>query len=261
MKPHTIRIPTPQDEPYANNVAPSLTELPASSPQQVILLNMSQELWTAVDNYITENLIPSDPILDEALQTNAREGLPSIDVTPNQGKFLHLLARIHQAHRILEVGTLGGYSTIWLARALPPDGTLVTLEVNPKHAEVAASNIARAGFTSLVEMRVGPALDSLAQLHSENTAPFDLIFIDADKPNNANYLDWALRLSRPGTIIITDNVIREGKIINSDDPDPAIQGTRDMFEKLATDLRLDATALQTVGSKKHDGFVMALVKG
>ncbi len=218
------------------------------------------ELWTSVDTYIAQNLIPSDPILDETLKANAAAALPSIDVSPTQGKFLHLLAKIKGARRILEVGTLGGYSTIWLARALPTDGKLITLEVNPKHAEVAAANIARAGLTSLVEQRVGPALDSLAQLQAEKTAPFDLIFIDADKPNNPNYLDWALKLSRPGTIIITDNVIREGAIINPDDPDPAIQGTRRLFEKLGAEPRLEATALQTVGCKKHDGFAIAIVK-
>ena len=220
----------------------------------------NSELWTAVDTYITQNLIPTDPILEDTLKANAESGLPSIDVSPTQGKFLYLLAKIKGASRILEVGTLGGYSTIWLARALPSGGKLITLEVNPKHAEVAAKNIARAGLTSLVEQRVGPALDSLAQLQAEHTAPFDLIFIDADKPNNPNYLDWALRLSHPGTIIITDNVIREGGILNHDDPDPAIQGTRRLFEKLATEPRLEATALQTVGCKKHDGFAIAIVK-
>jgi predicted O-methyltransferase YrrM len=222
---------------------------------------MSNDLWTAVDQYISTNLIPADPALEAALQANAEAKLPTIDVAPNQGKFLHLLARIQGAKRILEIGTLGGYSTIWMARALPPQGKLITLEVNPHHAEVAASNIARAGLTSLVEQRVGPALDSLAQLHAEDAAPFDFIFIDADKPNNPNYVDWAIRLSRPGTVIITDNVIREGAIIEADSTDPAVQGTRHLFEKLANDPRLDATALQTVGCKTHDGFILALVKG
>jgi predicted O-methyltransferase YrrM len=222
---------------------------------------MSNDLWTAVDQYISTNLIPADPALEATLQANAEAKLPTIDVAPNQGKFLHLLARIQGAKRILEIGTLGGYSTIWMARALPPQGKLITLEVNPHHAEVAASNIARAGLTSLVEQRVGPALDSLAQLHAEDAAPFDFIFIDADKPNNPNYVDWAIRLSRPGTVIITDNVIREGAIIEADSTDPAVQGTRHLFEKLANDPRLDATALQTVGCKTHDGFILALVKG
>jgi len=219
------------------------------------------ELFTAVDAYIAQNLIPADPALDEALKDNAAAGLPAIDVSPTQGKFLHLLAKIKGARRILEVGTLGGYSTIWFARALPQEGKIVTLELNPKHAEIAAKNIARAGLTPLVEQRIGPALDSLAQLHSEKTEPFDLIFIDADKPNNPNYLDWALRLSHPGTIIITDNVIREGIILNADDPDPTVQGTRHFFEKLGAESRLEATALQTVGCKKHDGFAIAIVKG
>ena len=219
------------------------------------------ELWTAVDTYIAQNLIPSDPILEETLEANAEAGLPSIDVSPTQGKFLYLLAKIKGASRILEIGTLGGYSTIWLARALPSGGSLITLEVDPKHAEVAAKNIARAGLTSRVEQRVGPALDTLAQLQAEHTPPFDLIFIDADKPNNPNYLDWALRFSHLGTITITDNVIREGTILNPDDPDPAVQGTRSLFEKLGAEPRLEATALQTVGSKKHDGFAIAIVKG
>jgi predicted O-methyltransferase YrrM len=221
----------------------------------------SNELWTAVDTYIAQNLIPSDPILEETLKANAEAELPSIDVSPTQGKFLYLVAKIKGASRILEIGTLGGYSTIWLARALPSGGRLITLEVDPKHAEVAAKNIARAGLTSLVEQRVGPALDSLVQLQAEHTPPFDLIFIDADKPNNPNYLDWALRFSHLGTVIITDNVIREGTILNPYDPDPAVQGTRGLFEKLGAEPRLEATALQTVGSKKHDGFAIAIVKG
>ena len=219
------------------------------------------ELWAAVDAYIAQNLIPSDPILEETLKANVEAGLPSIDVSPTQGKFLYLITKIKGARRILEVGTLGGYSTIWLARALPHDGKIITLELNPKHAEIAAKNIARAGLTSRIEQRIGPALESLAQLHSESVEPFDLIFIDADKPNNPNYLDWAIRLSHPGTIIITDNVIREGGILKADDPDPTIQGTRRFFEKLGSDPRLEATALQTVGCKKHDGFAVAIVQG
>ncbi|WP_263368546.1 O-methyltransferase [Edaphobacter bradus] len=233
---------------------------PAPSPAPTP--DPAQALWTAVDQYIDSNLIPPDPVLEEALAANARDGLPSIDVTPSQGKFLYLLAKISGAKTILEVGTLGGYSTIWLARALPPNGKLITLEILPKHAEVAAKNIERAGLTSLVEQRVGPALDLLAHLHEiEDAGPFDLIFIDADKANNANYHDWALRLSHPGTVIITDNVIREGAILNPDDPDPDVQGTRRLFEKLGAEPRVEATALQTVGSKKYDGFTIALVKG
>lgn len=221
---------------------------------------MSQELWTAVDRYLTASLVAPDPALDEALQANASAGLPAIDVTPNLGKLLHLLARIRGAKRILEIGTLGGYSTIWLARALPGDGKLITLEVDPKHAAVAAANIERAGLSSMVELIVGPALESLSQLQKEGAAAFDLIFIDADKPNNPAYLEWALRFSRAGTIIIVDNVIREGAVINPEDSDPRVQGARRFFEMLAADSRLDATALQTVGSKGYDGFALGVVR-
>jgi len=221
---------------------------------------MSQELWTAVDRYMVESLIPRDPALDEALQTNAAAGLPAIDVAPNQGKLLHLLARIQGARRILEIGTLGGYSTIWLARALSSKGKLVTLEAEAKHAEVARTNIERAGLSSIVELRLGAALDSLSQLHEEGAAPFDLIFIDADKQSIPEYLEWSLRLSRPGTIIITDNVVRDGAVINPQDPDPRVQGVRRFFEMITADSRLDATALQTVGSKGYDGFTLVFVK-
>ncbi len=221
---------------------------------------MSQELWTAVDRYVAESLIPRDPVLEEALQANAAAGLPTIDVAPNQGKLLYFLARIQGARRILEIGTLGGYSTIWLARALPSDGTLVTLEVEAKHADVARANIKRAGLSSIVQLRLGPALELLSQLHKEGAQPFDLIFIDADKQNIPAYLEWSLRLSRSGTVIITDNVIREGAVINPEDPDPRVQGVRRFFEMIAADSRLDATALQTVGSKGYDGFTIAIVK-
>jgi predicted O-methyltransferase YrrM len=219
-----------------------------------------ENLATKVDAYLAEKLIPADSILDETLRANAAANLPSIDVSPLQGRFLYLLARIANARRILEVGTLGGYSTTWLARALPPDGRLITLEVSPKHAEVAQSNITRAGLASLVELRLGPALESLAKLHAENTPPFDLIFIDADKPNNPNYLEWAIRLSRPGTTILIDNVIREGAIIDDTSADPAIQGTRRMFDIISTHPRLEATTLQTIGAKTYDGIALALVK-
>jgi predicted O-methyltransferase YrrM len=221
---------------------------------------MNKELWTAVDQYLNQGLIPRDPVLEQALQANAAAGLPSIDVAPNQGKLLHLLARIQGARRILEIGTLGGYSTIWLARALPSGGKLITLEVETKHAEVARTNIERAGLSSIVELRLGPALESLSQLHKEGVPPFDLIFIDADKQNIPAYLDWSLRLSRPGTVIVTDNVIRDGAVINPEDPDPQVQGVRRFFEMLAANPRLDATALQTVGSKGYDGFALAMVK-
>ncbi len=221
---------------------------------------MTQELWTAVDRYIVESLIPRDPVLDETLQANAAGGLPTIDVAPNQGKLLHLLARIQGAKRILEIGTLGGYSTIWLARALPPNGKLVTLEAEAKHAKVARTNIEHAGLSSIVELRLGPALESLAQLHAEGAPPFDFIFIDADKQNIPGYLEWSLRFSRPGTVIITDNVVREGAVIDSQDPDPRVQGVRRFFEMIAADSRIEATTLQTVGSKGYDGFTLAVVK-
>jgi len=219
-----------------------------------------QKIWSSVDAYIVDTLVPHDPKLDGVLRANAAAGLPAIDVSPNQGKFLHLLARIQRARRILEIGTLGGYSTIWLARALPPGGRLVTLEFETKHAEVAAANIASAGLSAIVEIRVGPALDSLAKLHEEGSAPFDLIFIDADKPNNPAYLEWSLRLSRPGTIILGDNVVRGGAVTDPDNPDPRVQGVRRFIQRMADDPRLDATALQTVGSKGYDGFTLAVVQ-
>jgi predicted O-methyltransferase YrrM len=219
-----------------------------------------QELWTAVDRYLVDGHIPRDPLLDKAIESNNAAGLPTIDVAPNQGKLLNLLARIQGARRILEVGTLGGYSTIWLARALPSDGKLITLEVEPKHAKVAMANIERAGLSSMVELRLAPALDSLAQLHAEGTPPFDFIFIDADKQNIPAYLEWSLRLSRPGTIIITDNVVQKGAVIDPDDPDPRIQGVRRFFAMIAAEPRIDATTLQTVGTKGYDGFTLAVVK-
>lgn len=220
---------------------------------------MDQELFTAVDGYLADKLMPEDPPLRDALRANAEAGLPSIDVSPTQGKLLHLLARMSGAKRILEVGTLGGYSTIWLARALPKDGTLVTLELNPKHAEVAAANIRRAGLSHLVDLRVGPAADSLARLYAEK-ALFDFIFLDADKPGNPVYLDWAVKLSHPGTIIIGDNVIRDGAIIDPDNTDPSVVGTRTFLHSLGKHPQLDATAIQTVGAKGHDGFALAIVK-
>jgi predicted O-methyltransferase YrrM len=221
---------------------------------------MSQKTWTTVDSYLAETLIPADPILEAALAANAAGELPTIDVSPTQGKFLHLLATIHGAKRILEIGTLGGYSTIWLARALPAVGKLISLEFAPKHAAVAQSNIRNAGLSSIVEIRVGAAADSLAQLHKEGTQPFDMIFIDADKPNNPIYLEWALKFSRKGTLIVVDNVIRDGNIADADSTDPAITGTRAMFKMIAADPRLEGTALQTVGSKGYDGFAFALVR-
>jgi predicted O-methyltransferase YrrM len=219
------------------------------------------ELWGAVDQYIADQLIPSDPVLDEIVAANAAAELPAIDVAPNQGKLLHLLARIMGARKILEIGTLGGYSTIWLARALSEGGRMITLEANAKHADVARTNIARAGLDSTITLRLGAALDTLPQLAQEGEGPFDLIFIDADKPNIPSYVAWALKLSRKGTLIVVDNIIRKGKVIDASSDDPNVQGARRLFEMLATEPRLQATALQTVGSKGHDGFVMAVVIG
>src|SRR5947209_6942019 len=185
---------------------------------------MSQDQWTAVDRYITDLLVPPDPALDEALRASAAAGLPAINVSPNQGKLLHLLARLRGARTILEVGTLGGYSTIWLARALPDDGRLVTLESDPKHAAIARGNIARAGVADRVELRLGRALDTLPRLAEEGRGPFDLIFIDADKPNNPDYFAWAVKLARPGSLIVVDNVVRDGAVADAASPDPRVQG-------------------------------------
>jgi predicted O-methyltransferase YrrM len=225
---------------------------------------MSQEQWTEVDRYITDLLVPSDPALDSALQASDAAGLPPIAVSPNQGKLLHLLAKIQGARTILELGTLGGYSTIWLARALPSEGRLVTLEANPQYAQVARANIERARLAGVVELRVGLAVDSLAQLAGEDRGPFDLIFIDADKKSYPEYLGWALKLSRRGSLIVTDNVVRAGAILDPASADPRIgrenaEGIRRFFELLADEPRVSATAIQTVGSKGHDGFALALV--
>jgi predicted O-methyltransferase YrrM len=218
-----------------------------------------QEKWIEVERYFAEQLIPRDEALEAARDANEAAGLPAIDVAPLEGKFLHLLAKLAGAQRILEVGTLGGYSTIWLARALPRNGRLISLELNPKHAEVALANLEWAGVADQVEIRVGPALDSLAELDRQSVEAFDLIFIDADKSNNANYLKWALKFSHPGSLIIVDNVVRDGRVVDSADPDPDIQGSRRLFETIAAEPRLTATALQTVGSKGYDGFAIALV--
>lgn len=216
--------------------------------------------WTKVDRYIEEKLIPTDPVLEETLVANRKAGLPAIDVTPALGKLLHLLARMQGASRILEIGTLGGYSTIWLARALPPDGKLVTLELDPHHAATAANNIGRAGLAALVDIRLGNALDQLERLGKEQAEPFDLVFIDADKPNNPAYLRWALRLARPGGVIIGDNAIRDGEVVNETSPDPRVQGVRTFFDLLAGNPAIDATAIQTVGAKGYDGFAIGIVR-
>src|SRR5262245_41387165 len=220
---------------------------------------MSRERWSEVDRYLVDLFVPPDPALDAALAAGAAAGLPPHDVSPNQGKLLHLLARIHGALTILEIGTLAGYSTIWLARALAPGGRVVTLEANPRHAEIARANLARAGLSGTVEVRVGPALETLPGLAAEGRGPFDLIFIDADKANNPGYLDWALKLSRRGTVIIGDNTVRDGTVVDPASADPTVQGIRRFHELIAAEPRLSATAIQTVGSKGYDGFTLALV--
>ncbi|WP_030688144.1 O-methyltransferase [Streptomyces globisporus] len=225
------------------------------------MTNPQENRWTAVDQYITETIAPADEALTAALADSTAAGLPEIAVAPNQGKLLHLLAAVQGARNILEIGTLGGYSTIWLARALPADGRLITLEYDPAHADVARANIARAGLDKIVEVRTGAALDSLPQLEAEGAGPFDLVFIDADKVNNPHYVAWALKLSRPGTVIIVDNVVRNGRVATPDPDDPAITGTREMFDFVAGEPRLDATALQTVGTKGYDGLLLARVVG
>lgn len=222
---------------------------------------MDKEQWTAVDQYITTLLDPPDPALDDALRASAAAGLPEIAVSAPHGALLTVLARAVGARRILEIGTLGGYSAIRLARALPPDGRLVTLEVNPRHAEVARSNIARAGLADRVEVRIGPAAATLAALADEGAGPFDLIFIDADKPGYTDYLHGSLRLSRPGTLIIADNVVRQGRVIHSGDRDDNVRGVARFNEALAAEPRLMATIVQTVGMKGYDGLAMAVVMG
>jgi predicted O-methyltransferase YrrM len=220
---------------------------------------VDEQLWTAVDRYIGETLVPSDAVLDAALEASERAGLPAIAVAPNQGKLLALLATIRGARRILEIGTLGGYSTIWLARSLPRDGRLISLEVDPKHAEVARANIARAGLAERVEVRLGRALDLLPLLEAERGEAFDFVFIDADKANIAEYFDWSLKLSRPGSVIVVDNVVRKGKVIDDSSGDPNVDGVRRLNQKLAALGHVSATTVQTVGSKGYDGFTLAVV--
>lgn len=219
----------------------------------------AEERWSAVDDYVTGLLARPEEALGAALEASAAAGLPAISVSAPQGKFLQLLARLMGARRILEVGTLGGYSTIWLARALPEDGRLVTLESEAKHAEVARRNIARAGLQGVVEVRVGLGVDSLRRLVEEGSGPFDFVFIDADKQGYPEYLRWALKLSRKGSLIVADNVIRKGAVIEAGSEDARVQGVRRFNEMVEAERRLSATALQTVGSKGYDGFTMALV--
>jgi predicted O-methyltransferase YrrM len=220
---------------------------------------VNENLWSNVDEYLVAHFVPSDSALEEALSQSATAGLPPISVAPNQGKLLELLAKMQRSRRILEIGTLGGYSTIWLARALPSDGTLVTLELEPVHAEVARKNIERAGLGHLVDVHVGPATDSLQALIDQEAPPFDFIFIDADKESYPQYLELSLRLSRPGTVIVADNVVRDGEVANAKSSDERVQGVRTFLELAAGDDRIEGTAVQTVGSKGYDGFALLVV--
>jgi len=220
---------------------------------------MVEDQWTEVDQYFSERLLPSDPVLESALESSATAGLPAISVSPNQGKLLQMLAQIVGAHSILEIGTLGGYSTIWLARGLRAGGHLITLEVDPKHADVAQLNVSRAGLQDVVEVRVGNALETLPRLFAERRGPFDLIFIDADKQSIPTYFEWALKLSRPGTLIVVDNVVRGGAVIDAESSDPSVQGVRRFIELLAAESAVSGTAIQTVGTKGYDGFAIVLV--
>ncbi|MFE6168143.1 O-methyltransferase [Viridibacillus arvi] len=217
-------------------------------------------IWNEVDEYFIEKLIPFDSALERVLHVNKEEGLPEIDVAPTQGKLLYLLAKIKGAKNILEIGTLGGYSTIWLARALPEDGKVYTLEAEEEHAKIAERNIKQAGCQDKVEVIVGKALDTLPNIKEKGIAPFDLIFIDADKPNNPHYLKWALELAMPGAIIIADNVVRDGEVINETSEDERVQGIRQFISLLENEPGIESTALQTVGSKGYDGFVISVVK-
>ncbi|MYQ85289.1 MULTISPECIES: O-methyltransferase [unclassified Streptomyces] len=222
---------------------------------------MTLARWTEVDDYFNGLLVGPDEALDAAVENSDAAGLPAIQVAANQGKLLNLLARLQGARTVLEIGTLGGYSTIWLARALPEGGRVVTLEADPAYAEVARANIERAGFADVVEIRVGRALDTLPELAAEGHGPFDVVFIDADKPSNPDYLAWSLKLTRPGSLIIADNVVRDGEVVDGTSDDPKVQGVRRFTELVAAEPTLTATALQTVGSKGYDGLMMALVTG
>ena len=220
---------------------------------------MSQAQWTSVDRYFSERLVPHDPALEAALKASANAGLPPINVSPTQGRLLQLLARLLGARKILEIGTLGGYSTIWLARALPEDGHLVTLEAVAKHARVAEANVANAGLSDIVEIRLGSALDTLPKLAEDGKGPFDLTFIDADKERIPEYFRWALELSRPGSIVIVDNVVRGGAVADDTTTDPDVKGIRRFLELVENEPRVSGTAVQTVGSKGWDGFALVLV--
>ena len=219
----------------------------------------AKDIWAEVDRYFSSALIRSDRVLDAALKANRKANLPAIDVTALQGRFLEVLIRATGARRVLEIGTLGGYSTLWLARAIPDNGLVVTLELEAKHASIAQKNIERAGFSQRVDLRIGPAAESLAALVAASADPFDFIFIDADKAGYPEYLKWSLKLSRPGTLIIADNVVRDGKVIDAKNSDPNIKGVRRFLKLAAAEPRLSTTVLQTVGNKGYDGFAIALV--
>ena len=221
---------------------------------------MSQELWAAVDEFICGHFVPGDEALEGALAASEAAGLPAIQVTPNVGKFLQILAQSIGARRILEIGALAGYSTIWLARGLAPGGRLVTLEVDPKHAEIARANLARAGLADVVELKFGRAIDALPRLQTEGVGPFDLVFIDADKPSTADYFDWAVRLGRPGTLIVVDNMVRGGAVLEEQTEDASVRGARRFYERAAADKRVSCTAIQMVSGKGYDGVAIARVK-
>lgn len=221
---------------------------------------MSKELWASVDQYFGQAVLSPDQVLDEALADQHRAGLPAINVAPHQGKLLQFLVRMSGAKRVLEIGTLGGYSAIWLARGLPADGKLITLEFDPHHAAVAAQNLARAGLGETVDIRVGRAIETLPQIATEGQDPFDFVFIDADKPSNTEYFQWALKLARVGAMIIVDNVVRNGRVLDSASQDASVQGVQRLRDYLSTEPRVDATVLQTVGAKGYDGMILALVK-
>ncbi|MGA5822332.1 O-methyltransferase [Kitasatospora sp. NPDC094028] len=237
------------------------SQQPSAQPSAQQSEQSAAATWNAVDAYFAEQLIGHDPVLEAATAAAEAAGLPRIAVAPTQGKLLHLLALTQGARRILEVGTLGGYSAIWLGRALPKDGTLITLEIDPAHAEVARGNLANAGLEKVVEVRLGRAADTLAELVEQGTEPFDLVFIDADKPSNPEYFRRALQLTRPGSLIIVDNVVRGGRVADAESTDPAIIGIRALHALIAAEPRVSATSVQTVGSKGYDGFTLARVLG
>jgi predicted O-methyltransferase YrrM len=222
---------------------------------------MSQSVWAQVDEYLTDTVVKPDEALESALGATAAAGMPPIAVSAPQGKLLALLAELAGATKILEIGTLGAYSTIWMARALPPTGRLISLEVDPKHAEVARKNISAAGLEQVAEVRLGAALDTLPALEKEGAGPFDLFFVDADKVNIPAYYDWCVRLSRPGSVIVVDNVVRNGAVADASSDDPSVKGVRALNDLLAADTRVSATTIQTVGSKGYDGFALAVVRG